>query len=283
MKILVTGSDGLVGSQVTRELERAGHEVEAYDLASGLDVLDPESLGVAVAGCDGVIHAAALLGTADEPEEDVLSVNVAGTWNALMAAARAGVPRFVNLSSADVLGVFKGERTPDYLPLDDAHPCEPTTPYGVSKVLAEEMCRWVAALHGMCVISLRPPGVWSRKTYRYIEKARAMRPEFEWDPYWEYGAFIDVRDLASACLHALTCEAEGDHAVLVAADDITTSGRGARELTELLHPQVEWRGGPVFDEDPYRSLIDTGRAKALLGWTPRYTWRDRSGLATSGG
>ncbi|MDZ8240137.1 MAG: NAD-dependent epimerase/dehydratase family protein [Nostoc sp. ChiQUE01a] len=58
------------------------------------------------------------------------------------AAAQAKVKRVVFFSSVDALGIFKGERKPDYLPLDDNHPCYPTTPYAVSKRLGEEMCRY---------------------------------------------------------------------------------------------------------------------------------------------
>ena len=102
---------------------------------------------------------------------------------------------------------------------------------------------------------------------------RARRASFEWDPFWEYGAFIDVRDLASACIAALSCPIDDHATLLVTAPDITTSGSTSRELAEFVHPGVEWRGGPEYDSDPFRTLLDIEPARRTLGWEPRHTWR----------
>ncbi len=275
MRVLVTGSRGFVGTRVTRDLQAADHQVVGFDLVDGQDILDLHGLRRAASGCDGIVHAAAFPGLDGQREAETIEVNSVGTENVLLVAAEVGVTRVVNISSVDVLGVFKGERSPDYLPLDDSHPCYPQTAYGRSKLDGEEACRRIQEVADLSVISLRPPGVWNVATYAYIEAERAKRPEFEWDPYWEYGAFIDVRDLSSACLRGLTCDATGSHSFLVAASDITTSGRTSRELASLVHPDVEWRGGAEYDKEPYRSLIDSGPARTLLKWAPVYTWSAR--------
>jgi nucleoside-diphosphate-sugar epimerase len=277
MRVLVTGSRGLVGSAVTEELENASHTALGFDLRDGQDVLQLAALSTAMRGCDAVVHAAALLGTERESAEQIMKVNLLGTWNVLSAAGAAQVKRVVFLSSVDALGVFKGERAPDYLPLDGAHRCYPSTPYGISKYLAEEMCRCVAEGSDMRIVALRPPGVWTQDTYGMIALERAKRREFEWHPFWEYGAFIDVRDLSLACLQALTCEVEAYNCVLVTSSDITTSGAGSRDLTQFIHPNVEWRGGAAYDSDPYLTLVDIEPAKRLLGWSPRHTWRKTMG------
>jgi nucleoside-diphosphate-sugar epimerase len=108
-------------------------------------------------GCYAVIHSAALLGLPDQDASQIVATNLQATWNVLTAARDAGVRRVVFLSSADVLGVFKGERAPDYLPLDDAHPCYPSTPYGISKLLAEAMCRLFSESSDLPVVCLKPP------------------------------------------------------------------------------------------------------------------------------
>ena len=133
MRVLVTGSQGLIGSAVTEELENAHHTALGFDLRDGQDVLQLATLSTAMRGCDAVVHAAALLGTERESADQIMEVNLLGTWNVLCAAEAAQVKRVVFLSSVDALGVFKGERPPDYLPLDDAHRCYPSTPYGISK------------------------------------------------------------------------------------------------------------------------------------------------------
>ncbi len=122
---------------------------------------------------------------------------------------------------------------------------------------------------------LRPPGVWSARTYGRIEALREERASYEWDPFWEYGAFIDVRDLSCACIAALTCRLDGHATLLVAAPDITTSGRTSRELTDFRHPGIDWRGGDEYDADPCRTLLDIEPAKRVLSWAPTHAWRSR--------
>jgi nucleoside-diphosphate-sugar epimerase len=244
-----------------------------YDLATGQDILDPVTLKDAVRACDVIVHSAALLGLPDQDDSRIIATNLQGTWNVLSAAREAGVRRVVFLSSVDALGVFKGERAPDYLPLDDAHPCYPMTPYGISKLLAEAMCRLFSESSAVSVVCLRPPGVWTEETYAWIQSERAKRPEFEWDPFWEYGAFIDVRDLSRACVCALTCRVKAFACLLVSSPDISTSGRTSRELADFVLPDVEWRGGAEFEEDPFRSLLEIENARRTLGWTPRYSWQ----------
>ena len=273
MRVLVTGSRGLIGSSVVEELAASGHAVVGYDLQDSRDILDVPTLREAARGCDAIVHAAALLGLPEESPEQIMSVNLQGTWNVLSAGAEFRVRRILFLSSVAALGVFKGERPPDYLPLDDAHPCYPTTPYAISKRLAEEMCRFMSESRRLSVVCLRPPGVWARDTYAMIESERAKRPEFEWDPFWEYGAFIDLRDLSRACLGALTCDMEGFRCVLVSSSDITTSGRTSRELVQLVNPAVEWRGGAEYEDEPYRALLDIEPARKLLDWSPEHTWQ----------
>src|SRR5690606_10006840 len=99
--------------------------------------------------------------------------NLFGTWRLLEGAVQSRVSRVVFVSSVDVLGVFKGERAPDYLPLDDDHPCYPSTPYATAKRLAEVLCEDVHRTHGVETIVLRPPGVWTDETYAEIAALRA--------------------------------------------------------------------------------------------------------------
>jgi nucleoside-diphosphate-sugar epimerase len=202
-----------------------------------------------------------------------MATNLQGTWNVLSAAREAGIRRLVFLSSVDALGVFKGERAPDYLPIDDAHPCYPSTPYGISKLLAETMCRVFSGSSDVSVVCLRPPGVWTEETYDWIQSERAKRTEFEWNPFWEYGAFIDVRDLSRACISALTCEVARFACLLVSSADITTSGRTSRELARFVMPEVDWRGGAEFEAEPFRSLLTIENARRILRWAPRHSWQ----------
>ena len=273
MNVLVTGSSGRVGSSLVREAVEGGYDVECFDLEDGKDVLDFLQLESAAQGCDAIIHLAALMEVNDEQPDELMRVNIGGTANVLAAAESHGIRRIVYMSSAAVLGVFQGHRAPDYLPLDGSHPCYPTTPYELSKQEGETRCRQFTSSGSGSVVCLRPPGVWSPDTYLAIQERRAADPEFEWSPYWEYGAFIDVRDLARASLAALHAPVEGVAVLLVASSDISSGGASSRQLAERLHPDVEWRGGSIFQDEPYRGLVDLERARRILGWEPRYTWR----------
>ena len=224
-------------------------------------------------GVDGVVHLAAVLGWHGEPAEDFLQVNTVGTWRLLHEARRQSISRFVFVSSIDVLGVFKGDRTPDYLPLDDNHPCYPNTPYALSKHLAEAACTDYWTAHGLETVVLRPPGVWSEETYETIKAHRRDDPSYEWSPFWEYGAFLDRRDLASAIERALIVEYPGPLPFGVAADDINSSAGTSLEWAARIHPDVPVQGRGNFEDVPFRTLLDNGRAKDVLGWSPVNSWR----------
>ena len=273
MKVLVTGSSGRVGATLVPQAVQAGHDVVTFDLADGQDVLDLPQLASAAQGCDAIIHLAALMESPEDDPDSLMEVNVGGTANVLAVAGSHGVRRIVYMSSAAVLGVFQGHRPPDYLPLDESHPCHPSTPYEYSKQEGEARCRQFATSGLGSVVCLRPPGVWSHDTYLAVQQGRALDPEFEWSPYWEYGAFIDVRDLARASLAALHARVEGVAMLLVASSDISSGGASSRELAKQLHPDVEWRGGSIFEDEPFRGLVDVEPARQVLGWEPRYTWR----------
>lgn len=270
MNVLVTGSAGLIGREVEQLLRSEGHKVVGFDAVNGDDVRDAPKLFAAMRGCDAVVHGAAVL---DEDSPDLMAVNLAGTWNVLAAAEAAQVQRVVFWSSAAALGVFKGERAPDYLPIDDAHPCYPISPYAISKYLGEEMCRLWTQRTGISTICLRPPGVFAASTYEFIIENRRADANFEWTPYWEYGAFLDVRDAARAALCALTCPGAGHIRLLLCADDISSATQSSRALAAFVHPDIEWRGGAEYETQPFKALTDTRRAKAVLGWAPLYKWR----------
>lgn len=273
MKVLVTGSEGIIGTVVKQVLQDDGHEVVGFDIANGQDICKPHHVQNAIRGCDAVVHLAALLGQEGDAANEIMAVNLLGTWHVLAAAAQVQVKRVVFFSSVDVLGVFKGERKPDYLPLDESHRCYGTTPYSISKRLGEEMCEIWTTNTGIPTICLRPPGVFNAATYEFIISNRRANPEFEWNPFWEYGAFLDVRDAAEAAKCALSCYFSGHAALLLCADDISSASRTSREMAQSLHPDVEWRGGPEYEHQPYKALVTNRRAQKVLHWRPRHKWR----------
>lgn len=165
MKALVTGGAGFIGSNLVDLLRQEGHSVVVLDdLSSGYaenlrtdtefiqgDVADSRVTRDAAQGCDVIFHLAASVGNTrsiDNPVRDS-EVNVIGTLNVLEAARAHGIQRVVLSSSAGIFGELKT------LPIDEGHPQDPDSPYGVSKLAAEKQCLVYNKLYGMKNVCLR--------------------------------------------------------------------------------------------------------------------------------
>jgi UDP-glucose 4-epimerase len=260
-RVLLTGNEGKIGRPTELALAEAGYEVIGFDIASGGDVRDGPALVEAARGCRFVVHLAAIPRDSLGTPEKIMDVNVYGTWNVLAAADECDVERVVVASSIHALGVSE-TRAPDYLPLDDDHPSYARSAYAVSKRLVEEMCRAFTAACGITTICIRP--VWVIAPDE-LEDVRVVLEELE---SWGYRMWVDVRDVASAIVCALECPDPKHIAVLLASDDVAgdrPSGDAAAELG------VPWRGAAV-DGDPFHSLVDTTKAREVLGWEPRHRW-----------
>ena len=274
MRILVTGHRGRIGSTVAAQLERLGHEVAGFDRVTGDDLLDPAAVKRAADGCAAIVHLGALAhDTAGSPEQ-IMAVNVLGTWHVLLAARTAAVGRVVHFSSAQVFGTAEGERLPDYFPIDDAHPRRATRPYGLSKCLAEDLCAGFTARTGIATMALRPVWVLDPGMYQRIEAGWRAEPASEWQPFWEYGAFVDVRDVATAVRQALTVPVSGHHRMLLCAADIAAT-EPALDMAARLAADVPVKGPARFRRRPWRALVDCSAAARVIGWRPRYAWSGR--------
>ena len=272
MRVLVTGSGGLIGGAVVKRLLGEGDDVVRFDISDGHDVLDADGVAKATAGCEAIVHAVGARRPNVESGQGVITHNVTGNWNVLAAAQQAGIRRVVTFSSVNAIGVFRGEAKPDYLPIDDDHPIRPPTAYGMAKRLVEELCRCITATTGISTVCFRLPAVVGPERHARYAALRAADPAAEWVPFWEYGAYIDVRDVALAVLAALRHPDPGHLTALITAED-STSPVPPRELARELLPDVPWRGPE--QSDPRQALVRSDRARAALNWAPRYRWEDR--------
>jgi UDP-glucose 4-epimerase len=271
MRVLVTGHRGGIGAEVARQLAEQGHDVVGFDRADGADVLDLASVKDAAAGCEAIVHLAALAHDTAGPPEQIMAVNVLGTWHVLLAAEAAGAGRVIYFSSGQVFGTAEGERLPDYLPIDDAHPRRAMRPYGLSKCLAEDLCAGFTARTGIPSVSLRPVWVWDPGQYERIASRWRTDPASEWEPYWEFGAFVDVRDVAVAVGLALTVPLAGHHRALLCAASIAAT-EPSLDMAARLAPSVPITDPQRYRADPWRALVDCSVAADLLGWQPHFGW-----------
>ena len=276
MKVFLTGSEGKVGRYFTSEFRRCGIDFIGFDKKNRQDLLDARLIISAMADCDTVMHLAVATEASSPGNPNLLGENLKGLLNLLQAAESRSINKIIFMSSVDALGIFKGEAPPLYFPIDDAHPCIPSTEYGIGKFLGERMCALWSERTRIPSISLRPPGVWFTDTYTLIERMRKENPSYEWAPYWEYGAFIDVEDLFEVSIKAAEKRMEVTTATyLVAAADITTSGRSSFELAHRIHPKVEWKTLDDYQANPFKSILDCRRAMTELDWRPRHSWAKR--------
>jgi len=139
MKAAVTGSSGFVGSHLVPFLRSRGDDVVTIDRTGTppVDVTDAAEVRevLRAARPDAVYHLAALshVGQSWDAPEVVFRVNAVGALNVLRACADAGVGRVLVAGSADVYGIVG----PEDLPLTEAAPMRPVTPYGASKAAAD--------------------------------------------------------------------------------------------------------------------------------------------------
>jgi UDP-glucose 4-epimerase len=305
-KVLVVGGAGYIGSICAAVMQReAGIAVTAFDdLSTGHaeavtgelirgDIRDRAHLTSVLksGGFDAVMHFAAksLVGESVQHPLRYFDVNVGGTASLLQAMADAGVKNLVFSSSCAIYG------NPSYLPLDEAHPQHPVSPYGHSKRIVEEMLAACREKEGFRVTTLRyfnaagcmPDGSLgeSHTTETHliplaIAAALGRRPPLSLfgDDYDTRDGtcirdYIHVLDLADAHLRALQHLLDGN------AGDAYNVGTGVgTTVREVLASIERCLGTPVPHSvserrqgDPPALFARADRIQEALGWSPRWT------------
>lgn len=310
MNIFVTGASGTLGGYILRELLAAGHTATNYDLAAPAvqgvkfvegDISNVEAMTKAMPGHDAIIHMAAVPGPGRATPAQMMQVNLVGTVSVLEAARAAKINKFVLASSGAATGYTfpKHDISPKYFPIDEDHPCEPHDEYGLSKLLAEVACKSYSDAFGIKTICLRINNNW----YLNREEA-AIAMNCSWakkqgitvDELWDIRyrktiddpegtypvpgppppknvlwAVTDARDAAQA--FRLSVENDDPnllHEVFFILGFDTCSRVPTSELIAKHYPDVPLK--TTFKG--YDSLWSHAKAERMLGYKPKYTWRD---------
>jgi nucleoside-diphosphate-sugar epimerase len=222
-------------------------------------------------GYDAVVHMAGIPHPLNDPAEKVFSVNVNGTFNVLEAAAQNGVRKVVFTSSESTLGfAFMTHRmTPEYVPIDEQHPLRPQDPYGLSKVIAEQICRTYTERYGMRTVCLREPWIWVPEG---SERELYMKLKMEYQKWCNnLWAFVHVYDVAQAHRLAVEKDLGTLHEAFFISAKENWTGIDSRSLLKEFFPEV------VNIADNFSgatSFLSYHRAHELLGYEPQHTVRD---------
>jgi UDP-glucose 4-epimerase len=271
MKIAITGGSGRIGRAVTEAALAAGHGVVSLDRVAHpggplparlslvtADVADYDALARAFAGCDALIHLAAIPSPFRDPDHLVHNNNVVGSYNAMRAAVENGIMRICQASSVNAIGLSYS-RAPrfDYFPIDERHPNYTEEPYGLSKWICEQQADSFARRHAdLRIASLRFHWVVPDRATAFA-KVNGSDPQVVRE-LWAYTTFDAA---ARAALLSLEADYRGHEALYIAAPD-TANERPSLDLAREHYPDVPLRG----DLGGHRSFFDSSKAERLLGW-----------------
>jgi nucleoside-diphosphate-sugar epimerase len=276
-RICVTGASGKAGRAVVRDLLEHGYDVAATDVAasradieSGMLRAELTDYGQAVEtlrGVDAVIHLANIPAPGIYTPAVTFNANITMNFNVFQAAAELGLSRVVWASSETTLGL-PFEVPPRYAPVDEDHYPLPTTTYALSKVASETIAGQIARWSGIPFIALRFSNIMAPADYQEFP---SFWPE-PWRRKWNLWGYIDERDVAAACRLALQAPAEaveGSPAFIIAAADTVMNRPSAGLLAEVF-PDVRL----TREVGEFGTLLAIDRARQVLGFEPRHSWRD---------
>lgn len=301
-KILVTGSDGFIGSHLVEELLKNGHAVKAFvmynsfnswgwldtfpkdvlseiEIFSG-DVRDPNGVREAIKDVNEVFHLAALIAIpySYHSPDSYVDTNIKGTLNVLQAARDFEIDRVLVTSTSEVYG------TAQYVPIDEKHPYQGQSPYSATKIGADRLAESFYRSFDMPITIVRP-----FNTYGPRQSARAVIPtiimqllsgkeKIELGSLAPSRDFTYVKDTVKAFLEISKSEATIGEEINIASQREITIGELAQELIKQINKDAsiscsEERLRPEKSE-VNRLLGSNEKIKRLTGWEPKYTFED---------
>ena len=297
-KILVTGSDGFIGSHLTESLVRSGYDVRAFVLYNSFnswgwldrcaddvkgqfevfagDVRDTNGVRTAMQGCDAVLHLAALIAIpySYHSPDTYVDTNIKGTLNVVQAARDLGVEKVVHTSTSEVYGTAR------FVPITEDHPLQGQSPYSASKIGADQIALSFHKSFSTPVTVLRP-----FNTYGPRQSARAVIPTIitqiaKGERTIKLGAvsptrdFNFVSDTVSGFCSALESDNGIGEEINIGSNFEVSIEDTALNIARVMGCEIEI----VTDEQrlrPDNSEVErlwasNARAAELLGWKPEY-------------
>jgi len=299
-KILVTGGDGFIGSHLTEMLVAGGFRVKALaqynsfnswgwledisciddvEVLSG-DIRDPHYCKSITQDVEIIFHLAALIAIpySYAAPDSYVDTNIKGTLNICQAAMENGVERVIHTSTSEVYG------TAQYVPIDEAHPMQPQSPYSASKIAADALAMSFYNAFDLPLTIARP-----FNTYGPRQSARAVIPtiitqiatgikSIELGDVMPTRDFNYVEDTCRGFIELAQCKAAVGHAVNIGSGSEISIGDILNLIKKLMCSDVEF----VFDEkrvrpkksEVFRLVCDNTLLKGLTGFESKVNIRD---------
>ena len=292
-RVLVAGATGYVGTVLVGQLLKLGKKVTGLDRSDPeekipfikADLTDYKSLSDALKGkkFDTIMHIASLPGDTGNPLE-MVRVNVNGYQNILEYARLAKVDRFIFASSISAYQWYPATKfcSPDYMPVDEEHPCRPKDMYSTTKYIQELLAMTYYHQYRLPVTILRltavvgPAGKGGGRSWREFAKSlsegkKVQIPHFSAEEMCHY---VDIRDVARMFIAA----AEHPKAI---GETFNCVGPGAvrgyefADIVKRLYPSIEVEYGfPWSMAQGEEICFSRNKAKELIGFEPMYSLED---------
>jgi UDP-glucose 4-epimerase len=290
LRILVTGGAGFIGSHIVDAFVSAGHAVAVVDSLwehgggrrgnlnpratfHETDIRDAALADVFASFKPELVshHAAqhSVAVSTKDPAYDA-DVNVKGLLNVVSLSARSGVRKVIYASSSATYG------TPSYLPIDEAHPQRPESPYGITKMVGEHYLRYFAGSGGPAFTALRYGNVFGPRQDPngeagviaiFASRILAGEPiRIDWDGEQEKD-YVYVGDVARANVLALT-KADGE-AINIGTGTGTSVNALHRAIAQAVGRDVEVRRAPKRAGDIRTCVFSIEKARSALDWQPQ--------------
>lgn len=304
-KVLVTGSDGFIGSHLVEALWKLGADVRAFvyynsfnnwgwleaappeclknlDVFPG-DIRDPNGVYEAMKGCDVVFHLAALIAIpfSYHSPDSYVDTNIKGTLNILQAARKHGTQHVLVTSTSEVYG------TAQYAPIDEKHPFQGQSPYSATKIGADRIAESFFRSFDTPVTIVRP-----FNTYGPRQSARAAIPTIitqllNGQTEIRLGSLSPTRDFnyVQDTVDGFIAIGQTDAAIGKEINIASGEEHSIGELAEILINELNPKARIVTDEqrvrpdasEVFRLIGDNSLIKSLTKWKPCYTFKE--GLA----
>ncbi len=303
--VLVTGSDGFIGSHLVEGLIDKGCNVRAFvyynsfnnwgwldslpketlnqiDVFAG-DIRDPNGVKESMKGIDIVFHLAALIAIpfSYHSPDSYVDTNIKGTLNVLQAAKEIGCKHVLTTSTSEVYG------TAQYIPIDEDHPFQGQSPYSATKIGADRLAESFYKSFNTPVTLVRPFNTFGpRQSARaiiptIITQLLAGRNEIKLGNLKPTRDFNYVKDTVRGFLAIAESDNTIGEEINIASQQEISMGELAQALIDEINPSAR-----IISEDirlrPEKSEVDrllgsNTKIKKLTGWEPAYSFK--KGLA----